>query len=381
MSIFSFTPSPCRTKRISHGFTLVELLVVIAIIGILIALLLPAVQAAREAARRMQCTNNLKQLALGVHNYVDVHREVIMPACAFSSYTWDSQLNDPGTHSYHNLGEPSWYYRIMPFIELQSAYDVFISGGEELERDTGRSMWSQGVHSWGYQGTEAASTHPGCAQSIAIIQTKFPTFQCPSHGGTFMDNTQWHSAAYKRWYGCYAANIGSGQYNADAFSDDAYTLIGIANPGVTRGLMRHGDISTLSKATDGLSNTVLFAEVTPPTTSSNWVVYGDVSTSYGCGFSGWVLPNATKNIPGLPYDIIHGSDWVLGEVGRGGKADPPTASWNPGVHWQTHASRSFHTGGVNAALGDGSVRFVSETIDRAAWIYATNAQDGRASTF
>ena len=95
-----------RFSRPLHGFTLVELLVVIAIIGILIAMLLPAVQAAREAARRVQCTNNLKQVALAVNNFHDVYKQI--PAAA----AWDEA--------------PSWFVLILPFMEEQEQFDRWV---------------------------------------------------------------------------------------------------------------------------------------------------------------------------------------------------------------------------------------------------------------
>ena len=102
-----------RSQRLSHaGFTLVELLVVIAIIGVLVALLLPAVQAAREAARRTQCTNNIRQLGLAVHNFHDVN--LVFPAAQ------DQWINSKGT----TIG-CSWLTRILPFIEQQSVYQLY----------------------------------------------------------------------------------------------------------------------------------------------------------------------------------------------------------------------------------------------------------------
>ena len=101
-----------RSQR--TGFTLVELLVVIAIIGILVALLLPAVQAAREAARRMQCTNNVKNLSLACHNYHDTYKT--MPQ---NYSTWG------GAFARHTIDgrSQSWMVAVLPFIEQQPLYD------------------------------------------------------------------------------------------------------------------------------------------------------------------------------------------------------------------------------------------------------------------
>ena len=119
----SRTRRPGRTR----GFTLVELLVVIAIIGILIALLLPAVQAAREAARRLQCSNHLKQIALAFHNYHDVHRTLPdggKNACDSPAHPGAS-CSSGATHTWspYNRGEWSWTYQILPFLEQENVYD------------------------------------------------------------------------------------------------------------------------------------------------------------------------------------------------------------------------------------------------------------------
>ena len=105
-------------SRKGRGFTLVELLVVIAIIGILIALLLPAVQAAREAARRSQCSNNLKQLALALHNYHDTHKS--FPPGWVRCQVWDSVIGTAAPH----VSRYGWPSAIMPFIEQSNIYDL-----------------------------------------------------------------------------------------------------------------------------------------------------------------------------------------------------------------------------------------------------------------
>ena len=133
--------SRVRRARPTSAFTLVELLVVIAIIGILIALLLPAVQAAREAARRMQCANNLKQIGLGVHNYHDSHRT--FPVIDYPEVTW-------GT-------------RILPFIEQSALYD-------EYDMNTVAANYS--------------TAPPAALKNNQLIQTILPTYVCPSVPGS-----------------------------------------------------------------------------------------------------------------------------------------------------------------------------------------------------
>jgi prepilin-type N-terminal cleavage/methylation domain-containing protein len=117
----SFMPRLGRISRSRSAFTLVELLVVIAIIGVLVALLLPAVQQAREAARRMQCTNNLKQLGIGLHNYHDTYG-------AFPFRSGGTGAPDPNTGMHRT--RLSAFVFMAPFIEQQAIYERYFSGGD-----------------------------------------------------------------------------------------------------------------------------------------------------------------------------------------------------------------------------------------------------------
>jgi prepilin-type processing-associated H-X9-DG protein len=328
---------------------LVELLVVIAIIGVLIALLLPAVQAAREAARRMQCANNLRQLGIAVHNHHDANKSMpLVGASTMATISYVATWRDT----------PTWKQRLFPFMELQPQYDVLLSAFNPPD-----SVWLK-------PSQQIRMANADCA---AIYDTKINTFQCPTHGGTYLNYSSTNTTS-NRWYICYLANAGPNRYNNTSITVDSIAYNGAP---FTWG---NGEGEQFGKITDGLSNTLFFAEVTPPIKSQgNYTSYADGGNEDGFGFTGLATPNTNKNIGDGVYDHIYaaGTGWT-GQVGLGGKADSPNGV---SQHYeQAVTARSFHNGGVNVTLGDGSVRFVSDTIQRAAWLAASAASDGQATT-
>ncbi len=198
-------PRHRRDGNARLGFTLVELLVVIAIIGVLVGLLLPAVQSAREAARRMSCSNNLKQIALGLHNY------------------HDSNLDFPAGYyqfTYGPANESTWISHILPFIEQGALY-------EQIEQ-------------WNYFGSP--NVNPGVTN---VIKTFLPTMTCPSDVDVKLALGYWAR-------GNYGANNGIGPMYTEGRNL------------VTRGpvgVFGQNDSKNMKDILDGTSNTVMIAEL------------------------------------------------------------------------------------------------------------------------
>jgi prepilin-type N-terminal cleavage/methylation domain-containing protein/prepilin-type processing-associated H-X9-DG protein len=318
-------------RPIQRGFTLVELLVVIAIIGILVALLLPAVQAAREAARRTQCSNNLKQLALGLHNYHDTYK--VFPPQALPTH-----------------GSPNgwgWGPMIFPFLEQQPLYDVFqpVIGGM-IGTPTGTN-WS---------GTLPApnTTFNG----VRLLQQPVPTFLCPSDGSSTVLNQ------------FYPRTIGS--TNPDQwYSKSNYVCnqLFIMVAPTWRGPTGPNPISFAS-ITDGSSNVLMLGEraltITPLSRRSTaGVVWGKPTTNSDA---------ATCFHPNHPINTSDPSN----DFQANAYSQYPALARTPS-NCNAHVATSKHPGGAQFAMGDGSVRFISQTIASNPRAYNFNG-DGCRST-
>ena len=345
--------SSVKMNRIGGGgnlaFTLVELLVVIAIIGILIALLLPAVQAAREAARRMQCTNNLKQLALACQVYNDAHKSLPM-----GSDSWGAP-SSPG-----NMRVMSGWVLICPYIEQVAVYDLFM---ENYNRPNADGTPNTGLRVWGYD--------------AAIRRTPASFLACPSDGRANILTGDNRSGTYRMSAGDYCTKT------------EGHDWAGNDGANYSRGALQPAKWTTLGDISDGTSNTACCTErlvgesgdlikraiartVSAALSSTNHNVCYSTSHTFVpqlClelrGANGSYGP---ENGRYSGFQIEGGSRWWDGQgimTWANFILPPNSPSCSSGTGHNDPAllpPTSNHTGGVNIALVDGSVQFVSETV-------------------
>jgi prepilin-type N-terminal cleavage/methylation domain-containing protein len=324
-----------KIRRRRLGFTLVELLVVIAIIGVLIALLLPAVQAAREAARRSQCHNNLRQQAIALHNYHDINKAL------------PSGVDQYGF---------AWNGRILPFIEQEPLFSTLI-----LNTETGdTSVYTNGIGNWdqgstnGYNPDQQGPNAQACA-------TLIPPYLCPSFPHQRQINNQ---NIIDRVQASYLGSSGSWS------ATDTYTQL--VDIGLTyvkdqcisqqhnrqNGLIFKRSKVKFSGIDNGLSNTIIIGEVAGDVSFSN---NGNANDHWYIG-SPQADPNGAGD-PAAPPTTTSGSEFS--EIFGSGYTIVNTRWKNPSCDMRLMqlCFGSYHPAGANFVHADGSTFFVNDTID------------------
>lgn len=346
-----------RAGRWRSAFTLVELLVVITIIGILMSLVLPAVQTSREAARRISCQNNLHNLGLAVQNY-QANNSDMLPPSAMISPEGEGIFLELDLRSGNSL---SWVVTILPFLELDTVYNKF---------DLNKTAFEQSL-------------------DPQVLQP--PVLLCPSdaaRGRFFVDDTYTKGKRFAK--ANYAAFVSPFHTDLQFFYPGAISLAVGSTITSPRG-QRSGDIS------DGLSNTLMLGEVRTraheqdqrgawalPWTGSSilaldihdaeeWKAYphGYVSNNY---YQCAQVPNNDNEKANL--DMLYlVPDLEAAQLDR-----MPTAAWDPQFgrnHYLSAAPRSLHPRGVNVVFADGHTAFLLNQVDATAMAYMISINDGR----
>jgi prepilin-type N-terminal cleavage/methylation domain-containing protein len=362
--------SPIRASRSDastclHGFTLVELLVVIAIIGILVALLLPAIQAAREAARRSQCQSNIHNVALAVLNY-ESEQKIFPMGTVFPNLPANGIV--PNVQTNYTFGE-SWTVSILPHLENQSLFDAFVFkdpvSGAPVPMQDARNQEERG--------------------------TVLPVMLCPSDG--FNQVKYQGGPGGPNWArGNYAANAGTGAIygGTNQFPQSPYYITGPGSEGwkhyLSRGVMGVNAAAEIEQITDGTSKTIMLVEIRAG------IFEGDTRGTWAFGhaggnlvaFYGWGSDGNGPNFCGPNADDIAGTGFLCENPEI---INQCMSCYGPGVS-DGATGRSMHMGGLFVAMCDGSVQFISDDIETAGafgscckpWDHLILSKDGGALT-
>ena len=384
----------------NRAFTLVELLVVIAIIGMLIALLLPAVQAAREAARRMSCSSNMKQLGLAMHNHQDVNRTLPMGAGGEGG-----EVAVTGGNAWALYLKGNWRISVMPFIEQTAVFQQIREGRQYSDRTgaNGKTVDGDTHNRVLYNLLIPATACPSSADGP--FGTQFGTYgplaegasrhQCidyqviagaidiQSVGG---DVTRDSSAKDPRGRGVFPGKSDTEKWNAGIHcARVAFNALHANN-----GMFAVNEALSLADAEDGTSNTIFVAEISKSYdfNGSRYDIRPHYCGSYhGEGFTGTldkiVRADGTEyGTSGAAYPI---STLTIGysiNAKRIAAFDNELDTTDKNITLICNQPvSSNHNGGAQLAMGDGSVRFASETLDRYILMCLGCADSGQSASF
>jgi prepilin-type processing-associated H-X9-DG protein len=354
------------------------LLVVIAIIGVLVALLLPAIQAAREAARRSQCLNNLKQLSLAHLNYESTFKGFIPMAKFWTDAEYKAAYDPDGPGSWYD--DHGWYLPLMPYVEqagLENMVNPKLSFSDRFHEPARRAMVS----------------FFACPSDIGLQTNEFEL----GPGSPSPPN-------FARVRGNYVVNAGNTVYGQHDLGTGVNQVYFGGAPFGPR------NVTPLGNITDGTANTLMMSEIIVlPTTTAWGGPYSDIQTALGGQvFTGWNAPNT-----GAADALARKGDWYSGPGGpevqaafiQGGLIEPSAATSDnsggiqvssgrggggptvegvasadaadpSGTKQQRISARSRHPGGVNASRCDGSVAFYNDDIDLTIWRALSSAAAG-----
>jgi prepilin-type N-terminal cleavage/methylation domain-containing protein/prepilin-type processing-associated H-X9-DG protein len=384
-----------RLKKARKGFTLIELLVVIAIIAIIVALLLPAIQKAREAAARMQCSNNMKQMGIALHSYQDTNK------CFPSSgevLQQDGTANDGTGFNLH-----STFTLLLPYIEAKDTYDLFGDLNLPYTSAVNQAGAKTKINTYLCPTNPVRPANGLDAEGYGYCDYMTIAYTDINDSGT--GNVRKASGANTRDPGALSVKnrVGFLEYTTTAGSPKALasTPARVSAPTWTNATTteltrkaRGGEGPNSGEVVDGLSNTIFIAEdvgrseqfktegyvdvvgVAPYNSAASWTA----ATTNRIGYR-WAEPdtgNGVSGPPGANYSnvglkMINNNSKVFG----GGTACPWTTN-NCGPNDEIF---SFHNAGANCLMGDGSVRFIREDIDPVQLRYLITPTEGKKTTY